>query len=75
MKKFAWRVGDRAKVARSLKVQAHHLTEIFNRSRGVGPRRAKALEAAFKRFGYYIPWEAFLFNAETKHPAFAAKRR
>jgi len=63
--------GEKAAIARLAEIEPSHLYEILSRKRGVGKHKAKELEAASEKvLGYPIPLEAWLFNAETLHPAF-----
>ena len=66
-----WKHGQRSKLAKAAHVNKHNLYAILYRKRGVGKYLARDLmEASIKVLGFPIPFEAWLFNSETTHPAF-----
>ena len=73
MRKCFWSVGERAKIARMAGMKPHHLCEVLYRRRTVSKDRAKLLEAASTKLGCTVPFEDWLFNVSTRHPAFFGK--
>lgn len=66
-----WERNQRAELAEKMNIPPNHLSEILHRKRGVGKHQALLFEeASGKVLGYPIPMDAWLFNRETKHPAF-----
>ena len=70
-----WSRGEKTAVAEIAGIEPTHLYEILARKRGVGKEKARELEAASEKvLGYPIPFDAWIFNRETAHPAFAKRR-
>lgn len=66
-----WKYGQRKAIAQRCGLSIQNMSEILSRRRGVSKEKAKELEAASAEIlGYAIPFEAWLFNRATKHPAF-----
>lgn len=69
-----WQRGELTKLAAVVGIRLNHLSEILHRKRGVSVTRALALERASRKvFGYPIPWNEWLLNKESDHPAFHGK--
>ena len=72
MSAFEWKYGEKARIADLCEIAVTDVYQILSRKRGVGKQRAKELENASEQvLGYPIPFEAWLFNDTTNHPAFA----
>ena len=66
-----WKYGQRTEIAQRVGISLPNMSEILCRRRGVSKEKAKELEAASAEvLGYPIPFEAWLFNKSTRHPAF-----
>lgn len=66
-----WERGQRRLLAELAGIHENNLYEILNRRRGVSKAMALRLETASEKLlGYPIPWDEWLFNEATKHPAF-----
>ena len=70
MIKSYWKKGDRARLAELSYTHKNNLYEILARKRGVSKEKALTLEKASALLGYSIPFEVWLFNKSTLHPAF-----
>jgi hypothetical protein len=69
-----WKHGQQAEIARLAGIPESHLSNILHRSRGCSVTRAKALEAASDMvLGVRIPWEIWVCNRQTNHPAFTGE--
>jgi len=66
-----WKHGQQADIATQAHITASHLSDILHRRRGVSVERAKRLEkVSGKVLGTKIPWEIWVQNKITQHPAF-----
>ena len=77
-KKSFWKRGQRARLARLMGMSEQNLSEILHRRRGVSPQKAAMLEKCSEIVltrKFKISHVVWLFNKETKHPAFFQKPR
>ena len=66
-----WKHGQQAEIAVLAHVSAAHLSDILHRRRGVSVERAHRLEDASRKvLAVRIPWEVWINNKITEHPAF-----
>jgi len=66
-----WCHGEKKRIADLLRIHPVSLTEVLHRKRGVSIGRAKLLERASKVvLGHAIPFNDWLLNSTTTHPAF-----
>jgi len=66
-----WKHGQQAEVALQARISSQHLSDILHRRRGVSVERAQRLEKASRKvLGVRIPWEIWICNKQSNHPAF-----
>lgn len=66
-----WKHGQQTEIAMLAHISTAHLSDILHRRRGVSVERARRLErTSGKILGTRIPWEVWVTNKFTKHPAF-----
>lgn len=71
-----WDKGQRKQLTQILGIGASYLNDILSRRVSISKYRAKKFEAASRLvLGEAIPWQAWLFNETTKHPAFRQSNR
>jgi len=70
-----WRYGERAALAREMKIDQSHLSQILTRKRGVSVSRAQIMQHLCKKlFKKSVPWRDWFFNKSSSHKAFSGKK-
>ena len=66
-----WKYGQKAKVAKAAKMNPTKFSALLGRRYQVSLKKAKQLErASIIVLGHAIPWQDWIDNACTEHPAF-----
>lgn len=71
MQQNFWQPGERVKISDLSDITIQHISDILHRRRTVGKERAALLEIISGNvLDEPVPFEAWLFNKTTEHPAF-----
>jgi len=66
-----WKYGDQTKMAKHADISASYMSDILHRRRSPGKELAQNLSYALQNTKPdYVPVETWLFNKQSRHPAF-----